>query len=206
MHVVFHVEEPSAEAALEELLPKILGSGATWKIHPYQGKRDLLAKLPFRLRSYVTWLPADWYIVVLIDEDREDCLRLKAELDQAALDAGLGVRGRNRGKERSRVITRIAVEELEAWLLGDIEALVAAFPGVPRTLNEKRGYRDPDAVTGGTWEALERVLKHAGYFQSGLPKIEVARRVAREMEPSRNRSHSFQCFRDILLDLVGHSE
>ena len=76
MHIIFLVEEPSAEAALQNILPSILKGGATFEIHAYQGKMDLLQKHPSRLKGYSRWLPEDRRIVVLIDEDRQDCLRL----------------------------------------------------------------------------------------------------------------------------------
>ena len=52
----------------------------------------------------------------------------------------------------------------------------------------------PDAIAGGTWEAFERVLRQAGYFGGGLPKIEVAREMAKHMDPARNTSASFGQF------------
>jgi hypothetical protein len=93
------------------------------------------------------------------------------------------------------------VEELEAWFFGDVPALVLTYPGVPSTLANQRGYRDTDAIKGGTWEALERVLQSAGHFQGGLPKIQVAREVGANMDPDRNASKSFQVFRDSIRSL-----
>ena len=89
---------------------------------------------------------------------------------------------------------RIAVEELEAWFFGDWTAVQAAYPRVSASQVSKQGFRDPDAVLGGTWEALERVLKKAGYFKTGLRKMECAKQVAQHMEPARNASRSFQAF------------
>ena len=86
------------------------------------------------------------------------------------------------------------MEELEAWFFGDPAAMVMAYPGVPMSLGAKAPYRNPDKVAGGTWEAFERVVQRAGYFGGGLPKIEVAREMAKHMEPSRNNSASFQTF------------
>ena len=93
-----------------------------------------------------------------------------------------------------QVVNRIAIEELEAWFFGDWSAVEAAYPRVPATLPQKAGFRDPDAVAGGTWEALERVLKKAGYFSTGLRKVELARSVAVHMNPPNNTSRSFQIF------------
>jgi hypothetical protein len=100
------------------------------------------------------------------------------------------------------VVNRIAVEELEAWFFGDATAIMQAYPGIPASLPQKAKYREPDAIAGGTWEALERVLQRAGYFKGGLAKIEAARSIARKMDPQQNRSISFRCFRDALLTVL----
>ena len=193
MHIEFLLEEPSAEAFLAGFLPKIVPTSTTWKLIPFQGKMDLLAKLERRLKGYADWLPDDWRIVVLVDEDRADCAELKAKLDAAAKAAGLGTKSSpNRGS--FTVLNRIAVEELEAWFIGDVGAIREAYPRVPASLGSQAQFRDPDAVAGGTWEALERVLKKAGYFPGGLGKIELARTMGRTMASEGNRSRSFQCF------------
>lgn len=202
MHIEFFVEEESAETALRALVPKILGTSVTFRVHTHQDKLDLLAALPRRLRGYAGWIPEDWRIVVLIDEDREDCTTLKQKLERAAADAGLKTKSAARGGQRFYVVNRIAIEELEAWFFGDIEALVAAYPRVPVGLDRKARYRNPDAIAGGTWEALERVLQRAGYYPGGLPKKEAAGLIAAHMDPSRNRSRSFQVFRDALIALA----
>jgi hypothetical protein len=193
MHIELLLEEPSAEAFFADFLPKIVAEGTTWRLIPFQGKADLLANLGKRLKGYAAWLPDDWRIVVLVDEDREDCRRLKSKLEAAAIAAGLLTKTKAR-KAPFVVLNRIAVEELEAWFLGDVEGLCAAYPGVSASVGSRENFRDPDAVSGGTWEALERVLQRAGHFQGGLGKIELARTMAKHMEPSRNRSLSFKCF------------
>ena len=63
-------------------------------------------------------------------------------------------------------------------------------------------YRSPHAIKGGTWETFERVMKAAGYFKTGLRKIEAARAVAAHMDPSRNTSPSFQVLRVALTEMV----
>ena len=202
MHLVVLVEDESTEKALERVIPRILPACPRPAIHPFQGKHDLLRKLPARLRAYARWLPADWRIVVLIDEDRQNCHQLKAQLEQAARQAGLTTRSSAGEGQQCQVLTRIAIEELEAWFFGDLAALRAAYPRVPATLDRNQRYRDPDAIAGGTWEALERVLQRARYFDGGMPKIEVAKEVSKHMDPAVNRSHSFQVFRQGLLELA----
>ncbi|MCA3006018.1 MAG: DUF4276 family protein [bacterium] len=202
-HFEILVEEQSAAAALEALLPKLLEGRATFRIHPFQGKPDLLGKLEARLRGYASWLSADACVVVLVDRDDGDCLGLKRQLNEAAERAGLRLRSGAGDRRVSMVINRIAVEELEAWFFGDVGALVAAYPGVPETLDRRAKYRNPDAIAGGTWEALERVLQEAGHHGGGLAKVRAARDIAAHMDPGRNRSRSFQVFRDAIVACLG---
>ncbi len=198
MHIEVLVEEPSAEAALANLLPELLPGHAEFAVRVFRGKHDLLRKLPARLAGYSRWIAPDWHIVVLVDCDADECLALKRQLDQMATGAGLVPRGEASGG-RFHVLNRIAIEELEAWFFGDVEAMCAAYPHVPGTLAAKARYRDPDAIKGGTWEALADVL---GYPRDRYPKIEVAREVSRHMVPEQNRSHSFQVFVSGIAELV----
>lgn len=200
MHLEFLLEEPSAEAFLAGFLPRTMPEGATWTLIQFQGKGDLLANLERRLNGYRHWLPIDGRIVVLVDEDRQDCVKLKGQLEAAAKAAGFVTKSAA-GKRRFQILNRIAIEELEAWFLGDIEAIRAAYPRVSASLASRENFRDPDAIAGGTWEALERELQRAGYFPGGLGKIEFARKMAEHVEPGRNQSRSFQVFIDGLRDL-----
>jgi len=202
MHIEFLVEEPSAEAALRSLVPKICGSGISFDIHSYRSKNDLLGKLPRRLKSYRNFMPPDWRIVVLVDEDRMDCISLKNELEMAAQDAGLVTKSMAQEGALFQVLNRIAVEELEAWFFGDVQAVHQAYERVPLTLGTKSAYRDPDTIKGGTWEAMERELQRAGYFKSGLAKIKAARAISANMVPSRNCSRSFQVFQQGLREIL----
>jgi hypothetical protein len=198
MHIEFLVEEQSAETALQILIPRIIGPDVGFRIHSHEGKQDLLKKLPDRLRGYRAWLPDDWRIVILIDEDRQDCRALKERLEGAAAAAGLTTKSKPGPRGRFQVVNRLAIEELEAWFFGDVPALTEAYPGVPPTLGRRRGHRDPDSIAGGTWESLERILKRAGHCRAGMVKMETARRVSTFMDPDRNTSRSFRIFRDSL--------
>lgn len=177
---------------MNNLLPKMIGSEDSFSIHPYNGKKDLLGKLPGRLRGYKKWIPPDYRIVVLIDRDRDDCTSLKKRLEEIAREAGLTTKSSPQHDGSFQVLNRIAIEELEAWFFGDIEALAAAYPKVPLTLGARRSYRDPDAIVNA-WEALERVLQQAGYPRP-LQKIKSASNISKCMVPERNKSASFQAF------------
>lgn len=198
-YVDFLVEEPSMELFLRSLLPRLLGD-LPFAIYPFQGKTDLLQRLPDRLRGYAAWLPENHRIVIIVDRDDDDCLSLKAQLEEDVQRAGLCTRQQNRAF--FNVINRIAIEELEAWYFGDWAAVCAAFPRIPPTIPQQAKYRDPDAIAGGTWEAFGQILKRAGYFPTGLRKLELARTITPYMDPMRNRSHSFQVLRDALQTLA----
>jgi hypothetical protein len=201
MHIEILVEEQSAEEALKILLPRLLSPDTTYRLLNFQGKHNLLRQLPARLRGYAAWLTDDYRIVVLVDEDRQDCLDLKQQLETEAQHAGLSTKT-GAGGSRFQVLNRIAVEELEAWFLGDIDALRQAYPRLPATLAATPKFRNPDAVPGGTWEALERTLKKYGYFKGGYRKVEAARAIAPHLEPDRNRSRSFWVFCEGLRSLT----
>jgi len=211
MWVQFLVEEESMKVALDILLPKIvgedkIGTSLRCDVRFFQGKKDLLQKLPSILKAYQNWLKSiqgvECRCVVVLDEDRSDCKVQKQELEQIARVANLITKSAAGGNNQYQVMNRIVVEELEAWFFGDVEALAAAYPRIPANLAAKKGYRNPDAIRGGTWEALERVLQKAGYHKAGLSKVKAAIDITPYMLPERNRSRSFQVFREGLLELV----
>lgn len=187
------------EVALRALLPKMLGA-TTFEIHPHQGKPDLLKKLPGKLAAYAKFLPADHRVLVVVDRDREDCAELKSRIDEMASRGGLAPRSASPAKWR--MVSRIAIEELEAWYFGDWNAVSAAYPKVKATASKQAAYRKPDEIAGGTCEAFERELQKAGYFSTGLRKLEAARQVAAHMEPARNVSPSFQKLAAVLRELA----
>lgn len=199
-HVEILVEELSMEALLRELLPKVVGQ-LSHQIYPYRGKADLLGKLPARLRAYARFLSDTSRIVVIVDRDDDDCVVLKQELDELARKAGLTVRASS-DAAAYQLVNRLAIEELEAWYFGDWDAVRAAYPRVDPNVPRQRKYRDPDAITGGTWEAFERVLRRAGYFKAGLNKIEAARAIGARMNADANSSASFQKLHEALTGML----
>lgn len=192
LHFEIFLEEPSAEAFIMESWPRIRPAEATCQTHAFQGKQELLAQLPGQLKAMARWIPDNFRIVVLLDEDRQDCAALKKTLEHMSHEAGLGTL--TAPGTGARVANRIDVEELEAWMLGDPQALRAAFPNLTATFEKGAALRNPDAIKGGTWEALERLLKKSGYYMGGLAKVDCARNVAAHIDPDRNVSRSFKVF------------
>lgn len=96
-HFEFLVEEESMMAFLQIVLPDCLLPGnCTFEIYPFRGKQALLRDLPTRLHSYRRWLPNNWRIVVLVDQDVQDCEELKRKLEDIASEAGLRTRSSTR--------------------------------------------------------------------------------------------------------------
>lgn len=199
LHLEFLVEEPSMGAFLRAWLPNVLRPGVTYGVYPFRSKTDLLSKLPARLQGYRSWRRSNTRIVVLVDRDRDDCQALKARLDAAARDAGFVTRLSE--PQDWGLLNRIVVEELEAWFIGDWEAVRAVYPRVAPNLRARVGYRDSDAISGGTWEKLEGVLQKAGYFGSGLRKQELAHDVGARFDATRCDSRSFRALWTALADV-----
>src|ERR1700678_357884 len=82
MHLELLIEEPSMEALLEELLPRVV-PGHTFGLHVHQGKPDLLNKVEQRLRAYARMTWTDLRVVVIVDRDLDDCFALKKRLTDA---------------------------------------------------------------------------------------------------------------------------
>lgn len=90
----------------------------------------------------------------------------------------------------------LAIEEGEAWLLGDQQAVLDAYPRARRV--ELQSYV-PDSICG-TWELLadvvmqggSRALKRKGDQEIGTAKHEWADNIAPLVSIERNRSPSFQ--------------
>jgi hypothetical protein len=193
MHIEFLVEEASTEIALKEIVPKIIGNVHTFKIHNFQNKDRLLKRLPERMKAYANFIHDDWRIVVLVDEDRSDCQELKKKLCHASSIVTQ--------KKGNIVLHRIVVEELESWFIGDVAAIRAEYEKIPVSLSQQAKFRDPDAIKGGTWEELDKILKKYGY-ETGLQKMDFAQKVSPHMDVENNQSRSFQVFRDGLRRMI----
>ena len=216
MHFEVLVEDQSGSIALDVVLEKILGTNGadhSWRVHAYKGigripknlhagtdprKRLLLDQLPRLLRGYGRSLqPPLGCVVVVVDLDDRDCRTFKQELLRV-------LHGCN---PRPRTLLRIAIEEGEAWLLGDRRAVKAAYPNATDAV--LHGYRQ-DSICG-TWEVLADAvhpggparLKNGGYPTAGKAKCEWAGQIAPHMDMNRNRSPSFRVFRDGVRDLAG---
>ncbi len=195
MHVEFWLEEESTKLALELLLPRLFdGETNTFDSISFGNREQLLEKLPSLLRdagARMRGWPA-LRIVVLLDRDQKDCRAEKRHLEALAHAVGLPTKTAPDANGRFLVVNRLACEELEAWYFGDRDAIAQVYPRV-RAQHYEGIAHDPDEISGGTWEAFQRLLARAGYGDRRL-KREWASLIAPHLDPTRNQSASFQCF------------
>ncbi len=170
--VVFLLEEKSMKVLLDGLLPRVFPSLAFLCL-AHEGKQDLEKSIPRKLKA---WREPGVRFVVVRDNDNGDCVRTKEKLLGLCREAG-----------RDDVLVRIACQELEAWYLGDPDALARAF-GDERLaeLARRERFRNPDAVVAPA-QALEEL---APAFQ----KVSGARLMAEHLTEAASRSRSFQVF------------
>lgn len=173
-HLVFLLEEPSAQDALQAWLPGWLPSDVTPHFMVFQGKQDLEKRMVLRMRH---WLQPESRFVVMRDQDSGDCKRVKAGLVARCVEAG-----------QPDALVRVACRELESFFVGDWQAVALAFgkPALAR-LAGKAIYRNPDAL-GSPSRELARHLP-------GYQKRDGARRIAPLVDPARNASRSFHALR-----------
>lgn len=216
MHIEVLVEDGSGARLVETLLPQVIGEQGqphTWRIHDFKGigripkglgkksdpvKMTLLDRLPGILRAHGKTHGID-AVVVVLDSDTRDCRQFLGELDAILQQCD----------PAPRTLFRLAIEEMEAWYLGDRQALIAAYPKAKKDVLAR--YRQ-DSVCG-TWELLadaihpggHAAIKHAGWPLPGQIKHEWARNIGPHLDVERNESPSFGKFRDGLRRLTaGH--
>lgn len=218
MHFEVLVEDQSGKTMLEVLIPKIIGDQDTFKVIDYRGigriprnlakgvdvtKRLLLNKLPGLLRAYgktfASYSANDYPVAVVVVCDLDDkCLKNFREELFAVLNAC-------DPKPETRFC--IAIEEGEAWLLGDIPAVKAAYPNArDNVLNRYKN----DSICG-TWELLadavyrggSKRLEGDGWQAVGREKSRWSKTIAPHMDVENNASPSFRYFREKVRGLVG---
>ena len=166
MHFQFLIEDRSSGILIEEIMAKIMNQHpeVTYNCKSFRGiggftrkntvKETRTGKLLNDLATYLRGFnkslqgcPA--VIVVVADNDTRDTEEFKKQLQ---------------GVATLNLITLdhvfcIAVEEVEAWLLGDEKALMKAYPAA--RLSELGSYAQ-DSICG-TWEKLADVVYPGGY-------------------------------------------
>ena len=178
MHFDILVEDRSGKCSLEILMKTLKGKKDTLNIHPYKGighipknisprsvdpsKEFLLDQLPELLDSYGKTYAGDKNshaaVIVVCDLDDKCLKEFRAEL----------LRILNSCKDKPDTRFCIAIEEGEAWFLGDIPAIKKAYPNAKGAILSSYGN---DSVCG-TWELLANAIYPGGAARlkkKGLP-------------------------------------
>jgi hypothetical protein len=215
MHFEFLVEDESGKIALKSLVERIFNEDDTkhsFRVFSYKGvghipkrmtrgvdvkNRMLLNNLPRLLKGYGrSQQNFKTAVVVVVDLDTRNCEAFKKELLAVLADCN----------PAPMALFRIAIEEMEAWLLGDRYAVTTAYP------KAKKKYLDlykQDSICG-TWELLAdaiypggaTALKKEGWPAPGRAKCKWAENIAPHVDVEANKSRSFQVFRDGVRNLV----
>ena len=212
MHFEILVEDRSGKKMLDILIPKIIGDQHTFKVIDYRGigriprnltssidarNRLLLDQLPKLLRGYGNTFANCPAVVILVCDLDDKCLKAFREELFTVLNAC-------NPKPETRFC--IAIEEGEAWLLGDITAIKIAYPNArDNVLNRYEN----DSICG-TWEFLADAvfqggadrLKKEGWGSVGREKSAWAERIAPHVNVEINQSPSFCYFRTKIRELI----
>lgn len=217
MHFEVLVEDVSGKTMLETLIPKIIGDVHTFRVMPYRGighvpknmktssdarNRALLNQLPRLLQGYgktfAGYPKENPAVVILVCDLDKKCLKaFRKELYAILQNCA------------PKPLTRfcIAIEEGEAWYLGDIPAIRAAYP---KAKSAELNKYTPDAICG-TWERLADAVYSGGAAALiskggqavGKEKSIWAQKISPHMTIDENRSPSFIHFREKLRELAG---
>lgn len=202
MHAAILVEDNSTEATVAILLSRLLANHPehTAEIVPFGGKQRMLGRLRERFYMLARSHHAD-QVIVIIDQDTDDCEALKRRIYDDAVSAGLVLRYQSTPESSLRI--RIAMTELESWFIGDPAAVRAAYPRITeRDLRLRR--RDPDALSDASEWLGRRLISH-GYYSGRMRKIEAAQAIAPHLNlaPDANASYSFRLFLRTLRETYG---
>ena len=217
MHFEILVEDHSGKKALEILVPKIIGDENTFIVHSYKGigripknmrdandasKRVLLQNLPKLLkgngRTFAGY-PNDYLAAVILLCDLDDkCMKAFREDLFGILNAC---------NPRPETRFCFAIEEGEAWFLGDLNAVRSAYP---QANNVVLNTYVNDSICG-TWEKFAdavypggaQAISAKGWQAVGAEKSKWAEKVPPHMDISNNNSLSFCYFRDKMRELAG---
>lgn len=183
--LVFLLEEPSAQDALQGFLPSILPPDVTVEYLVFEGKQDLEKRMVRRMRG---WLKPESVFVVLRDQDSGDCRIIKHKLSELCQEAG-----------KPDAVVRIACRSLESWFLGDWASVSVAF-AEPRLgkFQRKAIYQDPDRLVNPVSELRKAIPTYQ--------KRDGARRIGPYLSHARNRSRSFQVFVEAVQRLTGAAQ
>ncbi len=174
-HAVIMVEEESIEEVTKIIVSR-LGIKNQIKIIPHDGKNDLEKSFPRKIANWRS--PHRTRFVICRDSDGSNCAvlkqRLKCLLPQTT---------------QHEFKLRLVMNELEAWYLGDLEALYKAeliSRGAVDQIRNRKQFRSPESIQNAKREFTKLV--------NAKGQINLARRIAPHLELENGRCSSFKHF------------
>lgn len=211
MYFQFLIEDRSTEILVNHVMDKLkdqyTGNDIFWNVKSFSGighlqkkgnvmqqkTGKLLNNLPRYMRGIGKALQKmpDAALIVVLDNDKRDIQQFRQELEDTAVSNMI----------LCDYVFCVAIKEIEAWLLGDTEAIRAAYPNAKMQYIKKY---EQDAICE-TWEVLADMVypkgltelrKKAGnaYTEIGKAKCEWADRIGRHIHLHENNSPSYQYF------------
>ena len=173
--LVLFLEEASAKAALEGLLPRLLPKNVFVRYVVFEGKTDLEKQIIKRLQA---WIHPETAFIILRDQDSGDCYKIKHRLREKCIEAG-----------KPETIVRIACKELESWYFGELSAVEKAFELANLAKYSKSSkYRIPDKITKPSVE-LAKITNKKYQKISGSREIGKCLSIETEKNTSLSYSH-----------------
>jgi len=172
--LVFLLEEASAKALLETLLPRFLDPSITPRFIPFEGKQDLEKRMVGKLRGYIN--PEARFVVMRDQDSAPDCRLIKNRLLAKCEEAG----------KAQVALVRIACRALETFYLADLAAVEEALE--LRGLSQQQAnakFRAPDYLEAPDHE-LGRLTGQA------YQKVRDSRLLGPLLDLTNERSVSFK--------------
>lgn len=171
--LVFLLEEESAKAMLEGVLPRIFPDSLPVRYIVFEGKQDLEKQLTKRIRGYQN--PAACFVVLRDQDSHPDCWVIKSRLIDLCRRGGC-----------DDALVRIACRELESFYLADLLAVERGLglSGLAR-FQQRTKYRNPDLL-GSPSNELQELTK--GLYQ----KVGGSRAIGSHLNITNTRSASFK--------------
>jgi len=169
---VFLLEEPSMKECLSIILPKIIPESYIFQCVSHNGKSALKKSIPIKTRG---WKEPNVQFIIVQDKDSADCFMLKNEIYNLIYDT-----------RRAETLIRIVCTELESWYLGDLDAVEKGFCTNLSNYKSKAILRNPDLVVNAKQE-LKKLIPSYQPISGSIA-------IARHMDITKNKSHSFNVF------------
>lgn len=206
MHFQFMIEDQSSAVLIERIMNKVIVDETdTYDCKSFKGiggftKKNtikethtgkILNDLATYMRGFQRSLQGlDAVQIIVLDNDDNDPEIFREQLKAVAEQNGIYMDH----------VFCLAIEEVEAWMLGDETAIEKAYPNYKKSV--LHSYKQ-DSICG-TWEVLADVVYDGGikdikkkkmsYMEIGKLKSEWADKIGKYMDFNSNKSPSFNYF------------